>query len=172
MENLIANTLETLLSCCLYLTSTHSEHFVFRVVKNGSPDSPDGSDNKRMRRQSQSKTFKVEISYATKIPVQAIVDALRGQESDHFQEALRVLDIILRQHAAKQYVKSFVYFDCLNVPVYPDCFLLFQGLSTCSPVFLPWQSKELHWYWRWCSRLSRFSFKLPSHSRGTVPKHW
>jgi eukaryotic translation initiation factor 2C len=30
---------------------------------------------------------------------------LRGQESENSQEALRVLDIILRQHAAKQWVQ-------------------------------------------------------------------
>jgi len=32
----------------------------------------------------------------------AIANALRGQETENFQEAVRVLDIILRQHAAKQ----------------------------------------------------------------------
>ncbi|KAB1226561.1 Protein argonaute 4 [Morella rubra] len=72
---------------------------------NCSPDgygSPNESDKKRMRRPYRSKTFKVEISFATKIPMQAIGNALRGQESENSQEALRVLDIILRQHAAKQ----------------------------------------------------------------------
>ncbi|KAK2439745.1 protein argonaute [Trifolium repens] len=57
---------------------------------------------KRMRRQPRSKTFKVEISYVTKIPLKAITNAIQGQESEHYQEALRVLDIILRQNAAKQ----------------------------------------------------------------------
>uniref|UniRef100_A0A2N9FLS5 Piwi domain-containing protein n=1 Tax=Fagus sylvatica TaxID=28930 RepID=A0A2N9FLS5_FAGSY len=72
---------------------------------NCSPDaqgSPNDSDRKRMRRPYQSKTFKVEISFAAKIPMQSIANALRGQESENSQEALRVLDIILRQHAAKQ----------------------------------------------------------------------
>ncbi|KAK2971923.1 hypothetical protein RJ640_011704 [Escallonia rubra] len=64
--------------------------------------SPNGNDRKRARRPYQSKTFKVEISFAAKIPMQAIALALRGQESENSQEALRVLDIILRQHAAKQ----------------------------------------------------------------------
>ncbi|KAL2557292.1 Protein argonaute 4 [Forsythia ovata] len=68
----------------------------------GSHGSPNESDRKRLRRPYQSKTFKVEISFATKIPMQAIAHALRGQESENFQEALRLLDIILRQHAAKQ----------------------------------------------------------------------
>ncbi|RZC65031.1 hypothetical protein C5167_008721 [Papaver somniferum] len=72
---------------------------------NGSPagnGSPNDADRKRMRRPYHSKTFKVELSFAAKIPMQAIGNALRGQESENSQEALRVLDIILRQHAAKQ----------------------------------------------------------------------
>ncbi|XP_019455891.1 PREDICTED: protein argonaute 4-like [Lupinus angustifolius] len=60
------------------------------------------SDKKRMRRPYRAKTFKVELSFASKIPMQAIANALRGQESENFQEAIRVLDIILRQHASKQ----------------------------------------------------------------------
>ncbi|KZV40466.1 Argonaute 4-like protein [Dorcoceras hygrometricum] len=68
----------------------------------GRHDSPNESDRKRMRRPYRSKTIKVEISFAAKIPIQAIANALRGQESENSQEALRVLDIILRQHAAKQ----------------------------------------------------------------------
>ncbi|GKV08262.1 hypothetical protein SLEP1_g19919 [Rubroshorea leprosula] len=72
---------------------------------NASPDhfdSPNESDRKRLRRPYRSKTYKVQISFAAKIPMQAIGNALRGQESENSQEALRVLDIILRQHAAKQ----------------------------------------------------------------------
>ncbi|KAL6196033.1 hypothetical protein ACLB2K_031650 [Fragaria x ananassa] len=60
------------------------------------------SDRKRLRRPGRTKTFNVEISYAAKIPMKAIGEALRGQESENSQEALRVLDIILRQHASKQ----------------------------------------------------------------------
>ncbi|XP_028802599.1 protein argonaute 4A-like [Neltuma alba] len=73
-----------------------------KVGRNGSPDNTEGTDKKRMRRPYQSKTIKVEISYARKIPMQEIVDVLSGLESDHHQEGLRVLDIIPRQHAAKQ----------------------------------------------------------------------
>ncbi|XP_022866891.1 protein argonaute 4-like isoform X1 [Olea europaea var. sylvestris] len=68
----------------------------------GGPGSPNESDKKRFRRPYRSKTYKVEISFAAKIPMQAIANALRGQESENSQEALRVLDIILRQHAAKK----------------------------------------------------------------------
>ncbi|KAI5674501.1 hypothetical protein M9H77_14865 [Catharanthus roseus] len=63
--------------------------------------SPNDADRKRLRRPYHTKTFKVEISYAAKIPMQAIGNALRGHESENSQEAIRVLDIILRQHAAK-----------------------------------------------------------------------
>lgn len=74
---------------------------IFSNNGNASPGSPD-NDKKRIRRSYQSKTFKVELSFAAKIPMQAIAQALRGQESENSMEALRVLDIILRQHAAKQ----------------------------------------------------------------------
>ncbi|CAM9002892.1 unnamed protein product [Rhodiola kirilowii] len=68
----------------------------------GNGGSPNDSDRKRMRRPPRSKTFKVQISFAAKIPMQAIANALRGQESENSQEAFRVLDIILRQHASRQ----------------------------------------------------------------------
>ncbi|KAJ0854098.1 putative post-transcriptional gene silencing PAZ-Argonaute family protein [Helianthus annuus] len=59
-------------------------------------------DAKRSRRPPQSKSYNVKINYATKIPIQAIFNALRGHDSEQFHEAVRVLDIMLRQHAAKQ----------------------------------------------------------------------
>ncbi|CAM0907115.1 unnamed protein product [Alopecurus aequalis] len=69
----------------------------------GSPDSPGGGgDRKRVRRPCQTKTFKVELCFAAKIPMTAITQAIRGQESENSLEALRVLDIILRQNSAKQ----------------------------------------------------------------------
>ncbi|KAL6130207.1 hypothetical protein ACLB2K_068588 [Fragaria x ananassa] len=59
-------------------------------------------DRKRVKQSFQSKTIQVQVNFAAKIPMQAIANALRGQDSDHFQEAVRVLDIIIRQNAAKQ----------------------------------------------------------------------
>lgn len=80
-----------------------SLYFGIVAIRNNGNSSPDNdSDRKRMRRQYQSKTFKVEISFAAKIPMKAIANALRGQESESSQEAIRVLDIILRQHAARK----------------------------------------------------------------------
>ncbi|XP_010520483.1 PREDICTED: protein argonaute 4-like [Tarenaya hassleriana] len=73
-----------------------------RNTGNASPSDTNDADRKRLRRPYNSKKFKVEISFATKIPMQAIASALKGQETENLQEALRVLDIILRQHAAKQ----------------------------------------------------------------------
>lgn len=74
-----------------------------RDVRNGSPE--DGSDEsyrKRSKHPARTKTYNVAISYAAKIPIRSIVDVLSGKQSEPFQEAVRVLDIILRQHAAKQ----------------------------------------------------------------------
>ncbi|PAN17712.1 hypothetical protein PAHAL_3G150900 [Panicum hallii] len=76
-----------------------------KTAANGSPegnDSPGGGDRKRVRRSYQPKTFKVELTFAAKIPMSAIGQAIRGEESENSLEALRVLDIILRQHSAKQ----------------------------------------------------------------------
>ncbi|KAK4746876.1 hypothetical protein SAY87_025913 [Trapa incisa] len=63
---------------------------------------PQGGAGKRMKRQSQSKTIKVQIRFAAKIPIKSIVSVLRGQETEHFQEAINVLDVVLRDHAAKK----------------------------------------------------------------------
>ncbi|KAK8963945.1 Protein argonaute 4A [Platanthera guangdongensis] len=48
------------------------------------------------------KTIKVELRFATKLPIGSILSALQGRETDSTQEALRVLDIVLRQNAAKR----------------------------------------------------------------------
>lgn len=76
-----------------------------KAAGNGSPGgngSPSESDRKRLRRPYQTKTYKVELNFAAKIPMQSIAMALKGHDTENSQEALRVLDIILRQHAAKQ----------------------------------------------------------------------
>ncbi|XP_078152182.1 protein argonaute 4A-like isoform X2 [Carex rostrata] len=69
----------------------------------GSPGggSPSGS-SKRLRKPYNTKTFKVELNFANKIPMSSIVQAMKGHESENSQEAFRVLDIILRQHSASQ----------------------------------------------------------------------
>ncbi|XP_048599034.1 protein argonaute 9-like [Brassica napus] len=69
---------------------------------NASPNESNDADRKRSRRPNQSKKFMVEISYAARIPMQAIASALQGKETDYLQDAIRVLDVILRQSAARQ----------------------------------------------------------------------
>lgn len=69
----------------------------------GGNGSPNGI-GKKSKRSFQSKTFKIELSFATKIPMKSIFTALKGSEVDNgsTQDALRVLDIILRQQAANR----------------------------------------------------------------------
>ncbi|KAH0860283.1 hypothetical protein HID58_088544 [Brassica napus] len=69
---------------------------------NASPNESNDADRKRSRRPNRSKKFMVEISYAARIPMQAIASALQGKETDYLQDAIRVLDVILRQSAARQ----------------------------------------------------------------------
>jgi len=64
--------------------------------------SPNEGDRKRSKWAHQPKTFKVEISYAAKIPMRSIAEAIKGRDVEHAQDALRVLDIILRQQQAKR----------------------------------------------------------------------
>jgi len=70
----------------------------------GGNGSPGGSDMKRMKRPMQAKKIKVELSSTAKVPMDAIAQVLRGEESQNSQEVLRVLDIILRQCSAKKRV--------------------------------------------------------------------
>ena len=78
-----------------------------RVLESGdlSPGKDD-FDRKRRRLPYQMKRFDIEISFSAKVPIRSLVSALRGYENEKSQEAVRVLDIILRQHAAKRRVKN------------------------------------------------------------------
>ncbi|CAK9184081.1 unnamed protein product [Ilex paraguariensis] len=85
-------------------------NFEFTVVledsfaKHGSPphNGSPGEYGKRSKRSFQSKAFTVEISYAAKIPLKSISLSLQGADPDNVQDALRVLDVILRQQAANR----------------------------------------------------------------------
>ncbi|KAL1812927.1 hypothetical protein ACET3Z_022992 [Daucus carota] len=61
-----------------------------------------GEPSKRSRQSFHSKSYIVEINYATKIPLRSVLLALNGDETDKVQDVLRVLDIILRQQAANR----------------------------------------------------------------------
>ncbi|XP_019158172.1 PREDICTED: protein argonaute 4-like [Ipomoea nil] len=107
---------------------------LYRNTRNCSPGSPSEGDNKRLRRPYRSKTYKVEINFAAKIPMNAIANALQGQESENSQEALRVLDIILRQHAAKQGCllvrQSFFHNDPKNFAIVGGGVLGYRGFHS------------------------------------------
>ncbi|KAD4179068.1 hypothetical protein E3N88_27659 [Mikania micrantha] len=66
---------------------------------------------KRSKKSSQEKSFKIEISYAAEIPLKSVCLAFQGLEPEKLQDALRVLDIILRQQAAQRHF----YRGCLLV---------------------------------------------------------
>ncbi|CAO2184941.1 unnamed protein product [Urochloa humidicola] len=68
----------------------------------GENRSPGGSDMKRMKRPFHVQIFEVELSLKRNVPMDAIARVLRGQESEKHEEAIRVLDIILRQNSAKK----------------------------------------------------------------------
>lgn len=59
--------------------------------------------SKRSKHSFQPQIFKVEISYAAKIPLRSISLALQGSKAEHAQDALRVLDTILRQQASDRH---------------------------------------------------------------------
>lgn len=79
------------------------------------------------------------ISYAAKIPLKSVALALRGSESEHAQDALRVLDIVLRQQQAKRYAICFItaimylllLFVCLVNMSHVSVVCFIQRLSTC-----------------------------------------
>ncbi|XP_010497367.1 PREDICTED: protein argonaute 8-like, partial [Camelina sativa] len=74
----------------------------FSVVLEDAPSRRNA--DKRLRLPHQSKKFNVTISSsATEIPMQAIANALQGKETNHhLQDVIRVMDVILRQNAARQ----------------------------------------------------------------------
>ncbi|XP_024635714.1 protein argonaute 16 isoform X1 [Medicago truncatula] len=83
----------------VFLEETFASSSTESFGANGSPR----EENKRSKRSFQSKTFTVEISFAAKIPLQSIVLSLKGIESyANSQDALRVLDTVLRQQAANR----------------------------------------------------------------------
>ncbi|KAL6537647.1 hypothetical protein OROHE_012274 [Orobanche hederae] len=68
--------------------------------------SPGESDRKGSSRQPYSQMYKVAVNFAAKIPVHAIANALRRQDSEHFQGAVRVPDITLRQNVAQKMLRN------------------------------------------------------------------
>ncbi|KAJ4771650.1 Argonaute family protein [Rhynchospora pubera] len=71
-------------------------------------DNPEGSDRKRLRKSYSRTKCKVKLKFATKIPLSAITQAMKGHDSENAQGVFRVLDI-LRQHSAAQYAQTFFW---------------------------------------------------------------
>lgn len=92
---------------------------------------------KLSKRAHQPRTFKVEISYAAKIPMRSIGDSIQGRDAEHTQYALRVLDVILRQQAKWGCVlvrQSFFSGEHTN---YTDLGGVVTGARGSIPVFAP-----------------------------------
>lgn len=70
--------------------------------ENSSDDGIASDSGKRSRRSLKERSFKVEITYAAKIPLESFSLALQGPEPEKHQDAIRILDIILRQQAAQR----------------------------------------------------------------------
>lgn len=68
----------------------------------------------------------MEIAYASKIPLKAISRSLKGTDEDsNVQDALRVLDIVLRQQAANRYI-----FGSIPVRIYYHLFLFLRPVGS------------------------------------------
>nr|AJA90755.1 Argonaute 4 [Cycas revoluta] len=70
-----------------------------RVAGSGSPSDIERS---KKRKEDRGRKYKVEITFAAKISMKPLLAILQGEVSDKAQDALRVLDIVLRQHAASR----------------------------------------------------------------------
>eukprot|EP00250_Pteridium_aquilinum_P017282 c23547_g3_i1 orf=275-2986(+) len=65
-------------------------------------NSADDDSMKRRKVSSRNREYKVKIEYAATVKMGAINSLLSGQRNDRAQDALRVLDIVLKQHAASK----------------------------------------------------------------------
>ncbi|XP_021749109.1 protein argonaute 4-like isoform X2 [Chenopodium quinoa] len=80
---------------------------------NGSGSLTQGG-GKRQKCVFQTRTFRVVMKYVGKYPFSVISDMLRGRHSEKVHEVIKVLDVVLRQHAAKKsclIVKQSFYHD-------------------------------------------------------------
>lgn len=86
------------------MNNINKMHFdSFHISEIPSREGSSGEPRKRSRRSLYSKSYIVEINYAAKIPLKSVLLALNGAKTEKVQDALRVLDIVLRQKAAKRY---------------------------------------------------------------------
>lgn len=77
-------------------------YFVCSASESPSDNGSNHHSSKKSKHSLHSKAFLVEINYAAKIPLKSVSLALQGADPENVQDALRVLDIILRQQAANR----------------------------------------------------------------------
>lgn len=77
-------------------------YFCCSASESPSDNESSNHSSKRSKHSLHSKAFLVEIDYAAKIPLRSVDLALQGADPENVQDALRVLDIILRQQAANR----------------------------------------------------------------------
>lgn len=94
------------------INKIHFNFNSFHVSEIRSREGSSGEPGKRSRRSFYFKSYIVEIHYATKIPLNSVLLALNGADTEKVQDALRVLDIVLRHEAAKRYPED------QNLPVF------------------------------------------------------
>ncbi|KAI9090150.1 hypothetical protein K1719_028846 [Acacia pycnantha] len=85
----------------LEFTVVLEESLAKRSYSSPGADGNPSMENKRSKHSFKSTTFNVNINFAAEVPLRSVAFALEGVESDSIgQDALRVLDTILRQQAA------------------------------------------------------------------------
>ncbi|CAN4103690.1 unnamed protein product [Withania somnifera] len=86
----------------LEFTVVVEESSARHASENPSDNESPNHSSKRSKYSRHSKAFLVEINYAAKIPLRSVIRVLQGADPENVQDALRVLDIILRQQAANR----------------------------------------------------------------------
>ena len=92
----------------------------------GENRSPGGSNMKRMKRPFQVRIFKVELSFAGTVPMDSIARVIRGLESENYEEAIQVLDIILRQTQRRSNIYCQELIIQLEICIHVTLFYLYQ----------------------------------------------
>lgn len=122
------------------------------VTLSGAGSPGEGALAKRRRTKGRGRDFHVTIEFAAKIRMKAIADMMAGQagaHADRAQDALRVLDIVLRESASERcssslnvYVCIFVLFVCCS----GFCLIVSQLLQNYQDYCkMPTYRQNFHW---------------------------
>lgn len=88
------------------------------ITLSGAGSPGEGALAKRRRTKGRGRDFQVTIEFAAKIRMRAIEDMMRGQagtHTDRAQDALRVLDIVLRESASERCSSSLNVYVCMCI---------------------------------------------------------